>query len=314
MSSQSLIYNIGQVVHGSMPSGSSDMTTVIVFVHGNTGKMSDFWTANNNNISALATKYGFANCFVNLDPRGSIKANALVLTQQLKQIVTVYRVQKCILICHGKGGIDAEGAIYYNNADTYIDRVITLGTPFWGSPFSDVLYDTIFTLKLPEIWKNSAQYDLQTSEMMKFRSLYDNSTKNVQFFCVGGTGTDTSAEFEQGTLKLFMNNIGSNDDSVLLKSTQRPKCAFIASLPYYHDQLAQGSKIWDHIALYLTGNVPTGTQITPQDYNGAVTHSQVQYATKQVPKEIFEGESTRLVYFIISIFVIFVIYVLYKVL
>ena len=42
MSSQSLIYNIGQVVHGSMPSGSSDMTSVIVFVHSNTGKMSDF--------------------------------------------------------------------------------------------------------------------------------------------------------------------------------------------------------------------------------------------------------------------------------
>ena len=315
MTSKSFVYNIGQIVHGSLPTGISSGTGyVIVFVHGMTNKMSDFWTYNKNTISSIAANAGFANCFVNLDPNGSIQTNALALTQQLKQITTVYNSNKCILICHGKGGLDAEGAIYYNNADIYIDRVITLGTPFWGSVVSDALYDTMLRFKLPDSWKTSAQYNLQTNEIVKFRKLYDTSIKNTPFYCVGGTGADTSDAFEQGTMKLFLNAIGSNDDSVILKTTQRPKCVVIASLPYYHDELAQGTKIWNFISPFLTGPLPNGAQITSMDYNGSVSRAQVEYACKQVPIEILEGHSTSIVYLILFIVAIFVFYVLYKIL
>ena len=183
-------FNFGQVIYSEVvptPSKGS-----VVFVHGQSLSMANFWTENSNSLVSLVKKAGFNTCFVNLDPNGSIKSNASLLNDQLQSIFKIYNSGKLVVVAYGKGGIDTEGAIYYYNSDIYISHVITLGTPFWGSPFSDVLYDTIFTLKLPEIWKNSAQYDLQTNEIIKFRSLYDNSSKTVQFYCIGGTGEQSS--------------------------------------------------------------------------------------------------------------------------
>ena len=212
-------FNFGQVIYSEVvptPSKGS-----VVFVHGQSLSMANFWTENSNSLVSLVKKAGFNTCFVNLDPNGSIKSNASLLNDQLQSIFKIYNSGKLVVVAYGKGGIDTEGAIYYYNSDIYISHVITLGTPFWGSPLSDILYNPDIYFEINGLSESSAEYDLQTSQMVLFRNLYDNSDKQVPFYTVGGIGTN----YITGTLiKTFLDHLGKNDDIVLVKSTRRPKC------------------------------------------------------------------------------------------
>ena len=62
---------------------------------------------------------------------------------------------------------------------------------------------------MPGLTKNSATYDLQTTEMQTFRHAYDNSAKKVPFVTIGGTGSQNNESIYNGTVKLFLNACGN---------------------------------------------------------------------------------------------------------
>ena len=115
-------------------------TIPLVFVHGWSASMAGHWWKENNNIIASAVQKYFVSC-VNLNPSNSIQDNALSLKNQLLSIQNNYSkisgsVKTLTLVCHSKGGLDAQGFLYYYEEDAkkLISKVITLSTPFWGSP------------------------------------------------------------------------------------------------------------------------------------------------------------------------------------
>jgi len=102
-----------------------------------------------------------------LNPSNNIKDNASMLHAQLISIKKNYEkfsnptdtnTTKITLVCHSKGGLDTQGFIHYytTEAKTLIDKVITLSTPFWGSPLCNLIFDAekIYIPKLYEMLKN----------------------------------------------------------------------------------------------------------------------------------------------------------------
>jgi hypothetical protein len=89
--------------------------------------------------------------------------NGSVLRKQLESICKHFNVPKVNLICHSKGGIDAQAAIVHYGANQYVARVFTLSTPHWGSPLADLAYAS-WASWLTELigMKSDGTYSLQT--------------------------------------------------------------------------------------------------------------------------------------------------------
>ena len=258
---------VGQIIYNNTTDTS---LPVLVFVHGWTGKMAHIWATNNNPLWDQLEEAKFRAAFVNLDPNGSIQTNAQSLTDQLKQITTKYGVKKVIAVCHSKGGLDIQGAIYYNNADVFLDSVYTICTPHWGSPLADLIYyiDSLKILGISTLVKNNvvpATYDLQTSQMADFRKMFDTNERcaAVKFYTFAGTGTEENKvkPFEKNVLNYF----GQNDDLVNIKFAYKPGATHIATLPYYHNEMIMGDKIWDTLQLCLSDKCPSN-QFVPKTY------------------------------------------------
>ena len=304
-----LPFNFGQIVHNSATTNGE----VVVFVHGQSPYMSDFWKMDNNTILNVVKSAGLSSALVNLDPHGSLKSNGQTLTIQLQYIVNLFKVPKVTLICHGKGCIDAEASIYYNNADVYIDKVFAIAAPFYGTPVYTILHDSTVSLRMPGLTKNSATYDLQTTEMQTFRHAYDNSAKKVPFFTIGGTGSQNNESIYNGTVKLFLNALGSNDDVFLVNGTNRPGCVNIGLFPFYHNQLAQASVFWDLIHPFISDKqYSLKFPITPSTYNVNISSTQIKTALKKAEDDIVHGKSTIHVYIFFCLLIILLIFIIRK--
>ena len=131
---------------------------VVVFVHGYNEHGYSVWFPLWNYIQDANIRAAF----VRLDYRGSIRTNAADLTEQLKDIVTYYGVDNVIVVCHSKGGLDIQGAICYNNADTLLRYVVTLSTPHWGTPLCDLIDSDLSVFKnIQKQAKNAATTDMK---------------------------------------------------------------------------------------------------------------------------------------------------------
>ena len=303
----------------------------VVFVHGWTSKMGGFWWAYNNTIVSLAMKNDYFVACVNLDPNNSIENNALLLKQQLVSITTNYATKlstpsvqvQVTLVCHSKGGLDAQGMLYYyRETIPLVKRVITLSTPFWGSPLCNLIFDaksTYIIPKLSEMLRNDASdatSNLTTTFCEKFRKSFDamyNDSSNgaPPFFTVGGIGTNGSKAIYDGMAKEYMNYLGANDDDVHYQSAQTPGGYVVAILPYYHDQIASGDNIWTIIEPYISGNMSYSNALyrTDPNYTFKITSSQIDKALTVTA--LYMGASTWM-YWVFPLIGIFVLYYVIK--
>ena len=273
----------------------------LVFVHGWSASMAGYWWKNENNIISLAVKQYYVSC-VNLNPSNSIQDNASSLRTQLVNIQANYQtfsntknvVTKMTLVCHSKGGLDAQGFINYFSQDaiTWLNAVITLSTPFWGSPLCNLIYDAdkIYIPKLYQMLKNDespATKNLTTTFCQQFRSSYDAKytnpnlgINNIPFYTVSGIGTNGAKAIYNGITKEFMNDIGPNDDDVHYKSAETPGGHVIAILPYHHKEITWGNNIWHIIELYISGFLEKNDALyqTKLDYTFKITSTDIEKA------------------------------------
>ena len=282
---------------------------VVVFVHGQSEAMSDYWKEENDALIRYVTESGFDTCFANLDPNGSVAFNASSLSEQLQQIVRLYDTKRVTIVAHGKGGIDTEGAIHYHKADRYIERVITLGTPFWGSPLADNLYNERSCLRIPHLRKSDAEYDLQTSRMLSFRKEYDTSdAKRVPFYTIAGNKASSDTE---AAVTYFLNDLGPNDGVVLVKSTRRPFCITTPVLPLDHDALSDGERVWSVLEPHLFTRSLSTQPVISTTYNGSVSSRETRGAVERTLKQMHEREMTFvfleiLLFLCVVLFVVFI--------
>ena len=310
----------------------SDGIKPLVFVHGWTESMAGYWWKYDNDIISLATTNSYYVSCVNLNPSNNIKDNALMLRDQLISIKKIYEkfsnptdttTTKITLVCHSKGGLDTQGFIHYytTEAKTLIDKVITLSTPFWGSPLCNLIFDAekIYIPKLYEMLKNDdspATRNLTTTFCQQFRNKYDSNYTNtllnvIPFYTVSGIGTNGNNAIYNGIAKEFMNYVGPNDDDVHYQSAETPGGNVIAILPYHHTQITMGDKIWKIIEPYISGTMNQNNALynTDPKHTFKVTSTDIEKAL--VASALYTAERTWM-FWLFPLIGIFVLYYIIK--
>ena len=226
------------VIYGDVPEH-AESKPVIVFIHGY-NRTYKCWDS----MYTEAFRAGYRTAFINNNPIGSIYSNARTLCAQIQCILKHYNVSKVICVCHSKGGLDLQGARLYSTIDMsqYIQCIVTLGTPNWGSPVANFM---CHIAKLP-FWCHFCDQglkDLTTHSMQKFRTIYDSKFQfsKIPIFKFYGTGNIQTPR-PLWCLNVLLNCIGPNDDLVIADNDTDA-----TFLPYCHEELLKGDLMWNLI-------------------------------------------------------------------
>lgn len=239
---------------GELPENIDLNKLPIVFVHGLHGHANEWWGGNE--MYARAFKEGFRTAFVSLNGEKDNWDNGKELADILKRI-SEYFGSKVNIVAHSKGGIDTQTALVHFDAHSYVNNVITLATPFHGTALADLAYST------PAKWLmkllgnlDAGTESLQTSNMKHFREITDSNQNILKNTYYTAAGTDWGSVFSASWFGgVYLSGVGgSNDGQVNVISTQFPygKQLFVA--PLTHDNMHQGSAVFEKINLALQKN------------------------------------------------------------
>ncbi len=168
--------------------------TVLVFVH---GKHDDekIWFGNvnhygHNDMYELAYNAGYRTAFVRLGDESSMWYNGRVLARQIENIEQYYNTRNIVIIAHSKGGVDAQSALVYYNALGAPRKIISLSTPYYGSPLADLVFSNVYTTWLALIIGQAtpATFVLQTAYMYRFqeRISQDPDNQYIYYYTLSG--------------------------------------------------------------------------------------------------------------------------------
>ena len=132
----------GNIIYPVGYNNSSNRTPVI-FVHGITGKVTNSYKANIDQVR----NYNLKAAFVQLNPLGTPDQNGRLLKRMIDRITSHYGSATVSIVAHSKGGLDTERALYgrnpYNTSIPSfgyekVDGVYTFSSPLRGSRVADV--------------------------------------------------------------------------------------------------------------------------------------------------------------------------------
>lgn len=238
----------------------------IVFVQGKNEKATA-WYENTvyhgkNNMYEAAYQAGYRTAFVQLYDASDSKSyspfdNGKLLAQQLQEISNHFK-QKINIVAHSKGGIDTQAALVYYGAHQFVNRIITLGSPHYGSPLADLAFSWwaqgISTLLNHH---DEGTFALQTGEMAHFRKIIDTNpiVRYNEYFTASGinTGPPFSALSLGGR---YLSLYGKNDGLVNEWSTMLPYGKHIFSDESLDHDSLRTEKIFSRIEPILRNNLP----------------------------------------------------------
>ncbi|MEI5905583.1 proprotein convertase P-domain-containing protein [Bacillus spongiae] len=263
---------------GAIPDNVDHNQPPIVFVQGLHGNARDWWENTvyygDNDMYQHAYLNGFRTAFVQLeDATGGDAAdvwhNGKMLAEMLEEIYHFFG-EKVNIVAHSKGGVDTQAALVQYEAWPYVNDVITLSSPHYGSPLADLAYSW-YAGWLADLIKRTddGTYSMQTGEMEKFRFLIDRneSVFKNDYFTASGTGWGPifSALWFGG---LYLG--GDNDGLVPVWSTKLPYSThfFSGGDDIDHDNIRTGSSSFKQINSVLRNDsinvIPT---LSPQPSN-----------------------------------------------
>lgn len=243
---------------GATPPNVNYSKPVLLFVHGKGGWAGVWWgdTVYHgvNDMYNYAYNNGYRTAFVDLYPNKDMWVNGQLLSSLLNSITAYFGVAKVDIVAHSKGGVDSDAALYYYGANPKVRRVITLGTPHWGTPIADMAYST-WTGWIASLMgeRNDATYVMQTGYMSNFRAGV-NELATSPFYTLSGykcgpvfTALWTSCAFISG----------EDDGLVSVSSARRPSSTHLKEGYWDHDEIRMGSRTWSWFAPVIqTASVP----------------------------------------------------------
>lgn len=253
---------------GSPPNRVDPAKLVLLFVHG-LNSSAEVWTNSNNDMLQRARDAGYHTAVINLyDANGTSQDmwdNGKLLADKIKvKVISNHFGKKLIVIAHSKGGVDTLTALVYNRAAPYVQHVITLSSPHYGSQLVDLAYSS-WAGWLADIFgsQNPGTSTLQTSYMKYFRSKTDslsNATTIPFFTFAGDNWSDCSASYILG--RLYLSTFGKNDGVVTFDNAKLPGERVVKAGPWDHAKVRTGSYVFPLIQPYLQANTPALNQET----------------------------------------------------
>ncbi|HEX9010288.1 MAG TPA: hypothetical protein VF804_07970 [Holophagaceae bacterium] len=244
----------GSLRYGAVPAGSGSRP-VLLFVHGWNSDAST-WSGSND-MEARATAAGYRTAFLDVYPDRTMWDNGALVATAVDQVRARFAGAGVVLVCHSKGGVDAQTALVYDGAAAKVDRLITLGTPHRGTPLADLAWSW-WAGWLADLLgsRNDGNRVLQTGYMAAFRAQTDAlpASRAVPTFTAGGThaGPWFSAYWYGGMA------IGRTSDGVVpLDATDLPyQRARLFTRSWNHAEVKQGGNAWPYLQASLAAPVP----------------------------------------------------------
>ncbi|MCP3740538.1 esterase/lipase family protein [Rossellomorea sp. BNER] len=243
--------NPGEWYLGDVPTTVADEKYPILFVHGLNSSSATWW--NENDMYNTAFTNGYKTAFIDLYPTKNMWDNGELLAQKINDIYHHFG-EKVVVVAHSKGGIDTQSALVHYGAYPYVENLITLSSPHYGSQLADLAYSS-WAGWLADILgsKNDATYSLQTGYMNYFRELTDDHTnvRKNDIYTLGGTswGSFGSSLYWGG---LYLRQFGSNDGAVTVQNSRLPYAQEISVGNWNHYAIKEGNKTFRLFAPYLT--------------------------------------------------------------
>ncbi|MEL6534763.1 MAG: FlgD immunoglobulin-like domain containing protein [Bacteroidota bacterium] len=270
---------VGVVLLGSVPPNSGSKP-VLVFIHGYTGSSDTWFPEGNNDMYARAFNDGFRTAYVNVYPDRSMWTNGSLFKSQLELITNHYGVNRVVVVAHSKGGLDTDAAVNHYGANGMVERVISLGSPHYGSPLAD-LAQSGWTSWLGAVFgqNNDATYVMQTGYMNYFRSITGNA---VPYRTLGGwdysffSSLGPSGSYLSSSGFSYTFGGGGNDGVVPYNYSRRPGSTELyysgaRQTKYDHFELNEGSNVWNTVRGQLPSALSREAAIPmaeiPADYN-----------------------------------------------
>lgn len=181
-----------QIWYGKSPAN-SHQKPVLVFVHGFNANHTTF-TDGPGNMYNSAYKDGYRSAYVSLTPDKSMWFNAWRLRIMLWKITNHYKEKKVTVVAWSKGGVDTDAAITFYDADRWVDNVISLGSPHYGTYLAEAAHEWWFRI-FDNKRANPGSRSIQRGYMNWFRwKVSREKPANVNFYTMGGWGDATSFE------------------------------------------------------------------------------------------------------------------------
>ena len=239
----------GALRYGAVPAGSSTRP-VLLFIHGWNSDGST-WSGGNA-MESLATGAGYRTAFLDVYPDQSMWTNAPLINTAVDRIHSRFPGSAVDLICHSKGGVDAQTATVYYGTGAKVNRLITLSSPHYGTPLADLAWSSWAGWLASLIGeKNEGNRVLQTGYMASFRDQTDARTEahTLPTFTAGGTkaGPLFSSYWFGGIA------IGRTSDGVVpTDSSELPyQNGRLFTRYWNHDEVHQGQYAWPYLAANL---------------------------------------------------------------
>ncbi len=124
------------IFYGQEPPNSSNKP-VLVFVHGFVD-LANAWFLFGNQMYLQSYKKKYRTAFVAMTRGEGMWVNGELLSRMLDDITDHYGVNDVVIIAHSNGGKASEVAMFEHNKRNKVDRVISLGTPFFGTGLADL--------------------------------------------------------------------------------------------------------------------------------------------------------------------------------
>jgi pimeloyl-ACP methyl ester carboxylesterase len=193
---------LNNIVFGSIPPNAAD-NPVVVFIHGwfDNGYG---WFLGKNKWYEDAYNGGYRTAFFFQSYSDAFEDNGRVIAKMIRETCRHYNTDKVVAVCHSKGGYDIEFALYNENMWDSVQGVITLSTPFWGAPMSDMIATPVirsFLESVPivgPIFQGKGSYQMQTAYMAGVvRPMMDNNPDNrpEKFHCFATWGNGHTTVF-----------------------------------------------------------------------------------------------------------------------
>lgn len=243
----------GKWFKGEEPVQKDESKPPLVFVHG-INSSSSTWS-DRNDMAKQAVQNGYESAFIDLYPDQDIKKNGKLLAEKLKEIYDVFG-KKMIVIGHSKGGVDTQSALVYFNAHKYVEKVITLGSPHYGTPLADLAYSKGGRWLAKILGqKSDALYSLQTGLMAAFRSETDQREAYPnKYVTYSGSewGTFGGVLYLGG---MYLKSFGANDGAVTVSSTRLSYANNILTGKWDHFSIKNGTSMFPVFQHQLLANV-----------------------------------------------------------
>ena len=186
---------LNNIVFGAIPPNAQNQP-VVVYIHGwfDNGYA---WFMSKNKWYENSYNAGYRTAFFFQSYSDAFEDNGKVIAKMIRETCRHYNTDKVIAVCHSKGGYDIDYALYNENVWDSVQGVITLSTPYWGAPMSDLIAVPFFRTILEAvpivgpIFQGKGSYQMQTAYMAGVvRPMMDNHPNNrpEKFHCFGAWG------------------------------------------------------------------------------------------------------------------------------